>query len=328
MKFVQLARSLKEEGLAPIYLVEGDEAYFRDHAVRAIREACGIMQPTLNDVRYEGETVKGDRLSALSAELQTLPFFDAKRLVRLYEFYPTEREWEQFLKPYVAAPCETTVLVIVNAGGGKRGVDLKRRSGITYVDCSKEEPEMLARWLYGVCKRAGVTIDGDAASLMVQYCNFDAARMSIEVKKLQELLGEGGRISQKTVEAYVAKDVDYKIYELTNAVARGDRSAFSEILHDLMEKGYDENAALSTLTAHFRTLSELAGMRGSDTEIGNALNMKAYPLKKNREALSRLGADRARELYLRLYELSAGMRSGTYSKSGALSAAIAKIFFG
>ncbi len=328
MKFVQLAKTLKEEGVAPIYLIEGEEAYFRDHAVRAIREACALMQPSLNDVRYEGEAVKGEKLSALTAELYTMPFFDAKRIVRIYEFYPTEREWEQHLKGYASSPCETTVLLIVNAGGGKRGVDLKRKSGIVYVDCSKEEPEMLERWLYGVAKRAQVTIDGDAASIMVQYCNLDAARMSLEVKKLAGMLGEGGRITRAVVEEYVAKDVDCKLYELTDAVARGNRSAFSEILHDLMEKGYDENAALAALTSHFRVLSEIAGMRGTDGEIASALGMKPYPVKKNREALARLGAGRAKTLYLELYSLSAGMRSGVYSKSGALSGAVAKIFFG
>lgn len=328
MKFVELAKTLKEEGLRPVYLVEGEEAYFRDHAVRAIREACALMQPALNDVRYEGEAVKGEKLSALAAELFTMPFFDNKRLVRIYEFYPTEREWEQSLKAYAASPCPTTVLVIVNTGGGKRGIDLKRKGGIVYVDCSKESPEMLERWLYGVAKRASLSVDGEAASLMVQFCNCDAARMSLEVKKLRELLGEGGRIARSTVEEYVAKDVDYKIYELTNAVARGDRQTFFEILFDLLEKGYDENAALSALTSHFRTLAELAGMRGTDAEIASALGMKPYPVKKNREVLSKLGAGRARELYLRLYTLSAGMRSGLYSKSGALSAAVAKIFFG
>ena len=53
MKFTQLAQSLKEK-LEPVYLIEGEEAYFRDHAVRAIREEAGITQPLLNDVRVEG----------------------------------------------------------------------------------------------------------------------------------------------------------------------------------------------------------------------------------------------------------------------------------
>ncbi len=326
MKFTQLAKSIKEEGLGHIYLIEGEETYFRDHAVRCIREACALTQPSLNDVRYEGELLKGDALSNFLSELSTMPFFNEKRLVRVYEFYPSEREWES-LKSYCATPCPTTVLVIVNSATNKKS-DLKRKSGVIFIDCGKESEETLSRWFYGICRRLGIAVDGDAASLMVQYCNLNAARMNLEARKLKELLGENGKITRAVVEEYVAKDVEYKIYELTNAVARRNFSAFSEILHDLMEKGYDENAALASLTSYFRSLAEISGMRGSDAEIVAALGMKPYPVQKNREAVLKLGKERVREYYLRLYELSAGMRSGNLTKSGALSAAISKIFFG
>lgn len=102
MKFVELAKSLKE-GVAPVYLIEGEEAYFRDHAVESIRAACHIANPSLNDVRYEGDALKGD-IPSLVRALETLPFFDDKRLVRVYEFYPTEREWETYFKEYSASP--------------------------------------------------------------------------------------------------------------------------------------------------------------------------------------------------------------------------------
>ena len=77
MKFVQLSKSLQEV-LQAIYLVEGEEAYFREHAVKSIREACALSQPMLNDVRVEGETLKGDRLVSFRDELYALPFFDEK----------------------------------------------------------------------------------------------------------------------------------------------------------------------------------------------------------------------------------------------------------
>ncbi len=327
MKFVQLAKTLKEEGPAPVYLIEGDEAYFRDHAVEAVRAACAITQPALNDVRLEGDSLKGEELSKLPALLLTLPFFDEKRLVRIYEFYPSERDWESYLKPYCASPCPTTVLLIVNTGG-KKGADLKRKGGVTFVDCGKETEETLGRWLFGVVSRAGLSIDGDAASLMVRYCNQDAARMKLEVEKLSLLLGHGGRISREAVENYVAKDVEYKIYELTQAASRKDSGAFFGILNDLMEKGFDETAALSALCSHFRTLMEISDMKGSDAEIGEVLKIKPYAVQKNRETARRLGRERVRELYLALYSLSADMRSGVCAKSGALSAAVAKIFFG
>lgn len=326
MKFVQLAKSLKEEGLAPVYLVEGEETFFRDHAVSAVRAACALSNPALNDVRYEGDSLKGDALTSFVSDLYTLPFFDERRLVRAYEFYPTERDWESVLKPYVQSPCPSTVLVIVN-NGAKKGAELKRKGGVTFVDCGRESEETLSRWLFGVARRAELELDGESAALMVRYCNLDAARMKLEVEKLRLLLGHGGRVTRQIVEEYVAKDVEYKIYELTQAASRKNAKQFFEILGDLLEKGYDESSVLSALVSHFRTLSEIASMRGTDAELSAVLGIKPYAVKKNREALARLGQARAKSLYLELYTLSADMRSGLYKNSGALSAAIAKIFF-
>lgn len=325
MKFVQLAASLKE-GLSPVYLAEGDEAYFRDHAVKSIREACALTQPALNDVRYEGEALKGEKLSSFVSDLYTLPFFDAYRFVRAVEFYPMEREWEQ-VERYVRAPSPSTVLVIVNSGKKQGAVDLKRKNGVVYVDCSRESEETLSKWLFGVMRRAHLLADADAVSLMVRYCNQDAARMRGETEKLRLLLGENGRVTREVVEREIAKDTEYKIYELTQAASRRNFSAFSEILHDLTEKGFDEYAVLSALTSHYRTLSEIANMGGTDAEIASALGVKPYAVQKNREAAARLGKARVERFYGDLYALSAGSRSGEYTKSGALLAAVAKIFF-
>ena len=324
MKFVQLAKSLREEGLSPVYLIEGEDAYFRDRAVAAVREACALTQPALNDVRYEGETVKGSE--SLSAELWTLPFFDGRRIVRIYEYYPADKEWERKFEKYCAAPCPSTVLLFVNTGSKK--TDLKRKKGVTFVDCAKEDEPMLSRWVFGMCKRMNVSVDGDAASLLVRYCNYDAARMSLELSKLAILAGEGGRITRGAVEENVAKDVEYKLFELTDAVARRNYGDFSVILSDLLEKDYDESAVLSALTNYFRTLREVSGMQGGDDAVAAALGMKRYPVQKNRETAARMGKERVEELYLGCYRLGADMRAGLLGKSGALAAAVAKIFFG
>ena len=179
MKFTQLAKSLKE-GLAPVYVIEGEEAYFRDSAVAAIRSACALQNPMLNDARYEGENLKGEGLAALVRDLWTLPFLDGRRLVRACEFYPTEREWEGVLKAYCAAPCPSTVFLIVNGGKKAGAAQLSRKAGVVYVDCSREDEETLSRWLFGVARRAGLVMDADAAQLMVRYCARDAARMKAE----------------------------------------------------------------------------------------------------------------------------------------------------
>ena len=327
MKFVQLAKSLKE-GISPVYLIEGDEVYFRDNAVSAIRAACKINNPMLNDARYEGETLKGEGLSALVRALGTLPFLDNMRLVRACEFYPTEKEWEMYLKKYCANPCPSTVFLIVNSTKKANGAQLSKKSGVTYVDCSREDEETLSRWLFGVSRKMGIQMDADAAQLMVRYCARDAARMRMETEKLAYVLGENATVTRAAVEEYVAKDIEYKIYELTQAASRRNFAQFSEILADMLGKGSDEYSVLAALISHFRTLCEVSMSSGSDAETSKILGVKPYAVQKNRELVSRLGAERVRVMYEKLYALSSGAKSGIYGKTGALDDAVAQIFFG
>ena len=325
MKFTALNKSL-QQGIDPVYLIEGEEAHFRDAAIKAITQALNITQPLLNNVRYEGETLKGDRLAAFRDELYTLPMFDEKRLVRVYGFSPTEREWE-VLAPYMENPSPTTVLLIVNEGRKANAADLKKKKGVTFVDCSKEEEETLSRWLFSLMRKKGLNADADACELMVRFCARDASRMKAEAEKLLLLLGEGSKVTTRHVEEYVNKDAEYKVYEMTQAASRGNAAKFYEIMDELMKKGFDEYAVLASLTSHFETLTAVGSMKGSDDEVGRALSQNAYAVKKNREIVRRLGVERVKQLYAALYALGAGAKSGKYQKQGALFLATAKIFF-
>lgn len=324
MKFVELAKTLKER-IDPVYLIEGEDAYFREHAVSAIRSACALSMPELNDARVEGETLKSDRLRAFIAELNTLPFLDGKRIVRVYGFFPTEKEWD-VLSSYVQKPCPTTVLLIVNAEK-KKGADLRKKSGVTLVDCGKESEETLSRWCLSVFRAKSLRIDGDAAMQLIRYCAQDAARIFSEAEKFRLLLGENGVVTAALVDEHVAKDIDYKIYELTQAASRRS-SSFFDILSELFEKGFDEYAALAALLSHFRTLCSVSAFRGSDEEAAKVFNIKPFAVRKQREAARALGPSRTRAIYEGLYALSAGSRSGEYTKTGAMTAAVAKIFLG
>ena len=307
-----------------MYLIEGEEAYFRDAAVKAISDALHITQPLLNNVRYEGESLKGDRVASFRDELYTLPLFDEKRLVRVYGFYPSEREWAA-IEGYLQNPAPSTVLLIVNEG--KKGVDLKKKKGLTFVDCAREEEETLTRWLFTLMRRNNLNADAEACTLMVRYCARDCSRMKAETEKLVLLLGEGSKVTARHIEEYVNKDAEYKIYEMTQAASRGNTAKFYEIMDELMKKGFDEYAVLSSLTSHFETLTAVGNLSGSDEEVGRILSQNAYAVKKNRELVRRLGRERVKELYEGLYELGAGAKSGKYQKQGALFLAIAKIFF-
>lgn len=326
MKFIDFSKSL-EAGIAPIYYLEGEEAYFRDQVVSKLRSAC-VTQPELNDIRLDGDALKGDKFVSFCDNLYVLPFLSERRLVRVYEFYPSERDFEKYLKRYFQAPSPSTLLVIVNSKKKTGAADLRKAENVTFVDCSKEKEEVLCRWLYGTAKRRGLLADQDAVQRMVRYCNYDCARMAREVEKLWFLLGEGGRLTSELVDEHITKDVEYKVYELTQAASRKSYSVFTEIMTDLLKKDYDENAVLAALTVHYRTLYEVTEIKGSDDEVAKILGIKPYAVQKNRDIASRMGRATIKEYYASLYRLSADMRCGLITKESALDAAVAKIFFG
>ncbi len=325
MKFIDFAKNIKE-GIAPIYLVEGEEGYFRERVVETLRAQC-ISQPTLNDVRLEGDELKGDKLIAFRDSLSVTPFFSDYRMVRVYEFYPTEKEFDQLLKGYFENPCPSTLLLIVNKGKKAGTAEWRKKKNVTLVDCAKESDEIVCKWLFGTLKRRGILASANVVGRMASYCANDCARMSQEIDKLVHLLGEGGTLTAEIVEEQIVKDVEYKIYELTQAAARKSYATFSEILFDLLQKGYDEHSVLSSLTSYYRSLYEASSLRGSDSEAAAILGAKPYAVQKNREQAARLGKERVKQFYLVLYKLSSGAKSGLYAKEGALFGAIAKIFF-
>lgn len=323
MKFTQLKDDIKE-GARSIYLIEGDDAYFRRKAEEQLKAAF-LQMPELNFSSFDGAQYKGAALTEIISALSSYPFMAEKRVVKLSEFYPTESDYEKYLKPTFENFPETTVLLIVNSQG-KKGVDLKRKKCVTYIDCNKSDRETVAKWAYLTMKRAGVSSTVEACEAVADYCLCDMARVSKEVEKLIEY-GKGGQVTKQIVDELVYKDADFRVYQMTGAVARRDFSTFAEICFDLLSKGYDENAVIASLLNYFKNLLTVAEADMSERELAAALKMSDYVFGKTKQQAKALGSKRLTGYINSLYSLAAAFKSGQMTVDGALESALANIFF-
>lgn len=323
MKFTQLKDDIKE-GARPIYLIEGDDAYFRIKAEEQIKAAF-LTMPELNFSAFDGAQYRGGNLTEIISALSAYPFMAEKRVVKISEFFPTEGDYEKYLKPVFENFPETTVLMIVNSQG-KKGVDLKRKKCITYIDCNKADRETVAKWTYLTLKRAGVPSTVEACEAVADYCLCDMARVSRETDKLLEY-GRGGQITKEVVDELVYKDADYRVYQMTGAVARKDYSAFAEILYDLLSKGYDENAVIASLLSYFRNLLTVTESGIPDKELAAGLKMSDYVLGKTRQQARAVGSEKLIGYINALYSLASSFKSGQMTADGALESALANVFF-
>ncbi len=330
MKYVDFKKFTDEHGAQPIYLFEGEEVYFREKGEAQLKSRF-LQDATLDFVAFEGNALKGEKIKAVVDAVNSFPFLSAKRVVKVSEFYPTEKEYDAYLKDLFENPPSDGILMILNGGKGKAGTAaLAKKPNVTYIDCARSDEETIKRWIYLTCKRTGVYADGMTCGKLASYCIFDMSRIAMETEKLLGYCAATGKdkLTDDVVDELVFPDSEYKKYELANALSRKNYSAFMKILKDLSTRGYNETELLSSLASYFKSLFEVAISRGSDKEIATLLGMKEYAVKKNREQASKFTKKDLLRYYNDVYAAISAIKCGELTPSAAMKSVTAKLFFG
>jgi DNA polymerase-3 subunit delta len=278
----------------------------------------------------DGGALKGENIRSITDAVNCFPFVSQKRVVRVTEFYPSEKDYESYLKPLFDNPPSDGLLMIINSAKPKAGqAVLSKKAGVTYVDCTRSDEETIKKWIYGTCKREGLFIDGVTCGMLAQYCVLDMARIAKETEKLLCYCTAENvtRLTDEIVSMLVYPDSEYKIYELSSAVSRKNYDGYVKIMNELSAKGFDEASLLATLAAHFKGLYEVSRMKGSDRDIATALGLKEFSVKKNREQANKFTKDRLLYLYESTFDAISAFKCGETSQSSALKLITAKIFF-
>ena len=329
MKYVDFKKFTEENGAQCVYLFEGEEAYFRDGGIAQLVKRY-VSDKSLDYIAFEGSAVKNNA-SAFSAACISFPFLSEKRLVRVSEWYPTEKEYEALLKPLSENPAPSTILAITNSAKQKTGAaKLSAKKGITVVDCAKADEPTLVKWIFLTLKRAGIVCDAETCAKVAEFCVYDMSRIFNETEKLINYCAAIGaqRLSDEIVNEVVSPDSQYKIYELSNALASGDSGRFERIAAELFTKGFDETALLSSLVAYFRTLFEVSNASGGEKEIAAALGVNEYAVKKTRRQAGEFGKKTVELCYEYLFLSMGKIKSGAITPAAAFKEAKAKLLLG
>ncbi len=329
MKYVEFRKFTDEKGAQPIYLFEGEEVYFREKGEELLKSRF-LQDKTLDYASFEGNALKGEKIKGLIEAVNCFPFLSEKRIVKVSEFYPTEKEYDGYLKELFENPPTDGMLLIINAGKGKAGTAaLAKKPNVTYVDCARSDEETIKRWIYLTCKKAGVYADGITCGRLASYCIFDMSRISMETEKLLGYCAATGldKLTDTLVDELVYPDSEYKKYELANALARKNYGAFMKILKELSLQGYNETELLSSLVSYFKGLYEVSLCRGSDREVATALGLKEYAVKKNREQAAKFTREALLKTYNAVYGAVSQIKCGELTPAAALKSVTAQLFF-
>lgn len=273
MKFVELKSSLIN--IKKGYYISGKDGFLVSSAQKLIENACAKSLPDFNIVRFSEENF--DIQQILDACL-SFPMIDNYRCVVIKGGNFSKEDLEKITK-YLKNPNSTTCLVIIEPVGEKDFSGKSLAKIMTNVDCNYLDETLLQKIVIKQLANLGVKIDLKGLNALIQYCNYDLTRINLEISKLANYVGKGNMVDFSTVNLLVAKDVEYSIFELTNALSEKNKEKTFDVLNYLLENGQNAQVLLALILNSFRRMFYSTVSKNTPKEIAEMLDVKEYAVK-------------------------------------------------
>lgn len=311
-------RRLKEGKIAPLYLLEGEERFLRDQALKRLIEAA--VEPSVRDFNCETISVaQGDLEEALGMARQ-FPMISPRRVVIVtgFEAISDEKPLER-LKDYLRAPAESTVLIFVSdALDNRRNISTMLRKTCEVVSFEPlDERESAPAWIRDYVSRAGGFIEPAAAAYLIGMVGVDLLRLSTELDKLMAFVGEKGRIGRQEVDELVRNAREHSNFELTDAIVDGDRLRALKLLDRIYANASDAPQSLSlmilgAIASNYRKMlaaRELMAQNAPNSEVAKAVGMPPFAVTRFNERVRKVSGARILRGIARIAETDLALKT-------------------
>ena len=240
MRAEQLATSLKQSGLRPIYLISGDEPLqimecadvLRDHARQEGHHERIVFDPTT-----------GFDWNTLLDETATASLFSSKRIIelRLGNSKPG-KEGGDVLVSYADNPSADDILIITSSRLDKqtqktRWFTALEKTG-AYIPVWPPETSQLPAWISDRVKSKGKKIDAVSTTFIAEQVEGNLLAAKQEIDKLCLLVNRDNIILDDVISA-VADSSRFDVFELTRAALAGDSIRAVRMLDGLRGTGFE-----------------------------------------------------------------------------------------
>lgn len=297
MKIHELKAMLHRQGLAPLYLIVGEEAYLRDEAVRLIRERAlqANAPPEAMDkesaapsieTSFECEVLYGDETTAddILLSAQEMSLFSSKRLTIVKWAEKLPAHVGEALMPYFLSPNDSTTLVFVGSklDGRMKWVHTLKAKAVV-VECTPLYDSQQAPWIHQQAQRTGIRLNPHALELLKESSGDGLYTIWNELQKLAVYMPAGTPVSAQDVEAIRGREPETSVFELAGALARRDRVRALRIIATNFEGGETPLRLLGAFLWQVRRIWKAKGllaMGKNEREISRLLGIPPFRAKE------------------------------------------------
>ena len=268
--------------LLPVYLAVGaDELKKRTVLERLRRRVAESGDLDFNHDEFDGATASG---SDIAIACNTLPFASPLRLVEVRNVDKLGKQDAEVLTAYLAAPSSSTVLALSGEKLAKNTRLYKAIAAVSpkaIIDCAPMKRYELVRALRSMAVGHGFTMTERAAEKLVSFVGEDTVRLDTELRKLALAHKGNDPVSDREVEALVAKTTEAKPWEFVDAFSARDAHRCMSLLPMLTSTSC--YALLAMCVSRLRELAcaKSLAARGEQGRLAEVLKVPTWRVKNH-----------------------------------------------
>ena len=291
MKPHELRGAIRRSGLAPLYLIVGEEAFLQDEAVASIK--ASLVEPSHQEEKHGKPVLENNEEPALNVDVlyadetdaneiltyaQEISFFSARRLIIVKWIEKLAARQGEALIPYLQNPNEATTLVFVGTkldGRLKWAQVLKKHA--TVVDCAPLYENQRLSWVKQQAGQLGITLDETAFQVLAETAGEGLYVTWGELAKLVSYLPPSTSGSAKDIEVIRGMEPGASVFDLATAIGRRDRGQALYIVMKNLDSGEAPLRILGALIWQVRRIWKAKSFLATGTSQSQVARLLGIP---------------------------------------------------
>ncbi len=277
LKALELEDRLQEAAQTPVCALVGGDDSMRSRCLRLLKDAAAPPElPGSTVRRFEDVPEARDVFD----ELRTLPFMglEGRRVVVVERGNAFLQAHGERLIEYLKHPSRTATLILcleeparrrrgraaADEGDGEKGsakllqqVLRAVQSDGLVVDCKGPTWPEAKRWARSLAERMGKKLTPQAVESLLEAIGPNLLALRSELEKLSAYVASANTITERDVGELVAQARSRSVFELAEAVGRGDAAGALRLCSRLLLSGESREAIISVLALQLRRLWQI-----------------------------------------------------------------------
>lgn len=306
----------------PVIVLLGDEGLLVSRAARAVADAVRATDPEVEVVERPGAEVEATEI----AELLSPSLFGERRVIVVLAGQDVRADAWAIMAPFVADPDPAITLVLQHVGGakGKAILEAAGAAKAAVVACTAPtRPGEIVDFVRTEVRRAGGTVDPDAASALVEAVGTDLRELATVAAQLTDDCG--GHVDAHAVAAYHRGRAEYNGFAIADLAVAGRAAEATEMLRWALTVGAPIVVIADALADGVRSVAKVLGARGSGYELASALGMPPWKIERAQRQARVWREDAVVEALQTVATLNADVKGEAVDAGYAVEAAVRRV---